>query len=100
MPLDHGCRLDQHHGVEDLRPSSVKPHPEEPVCEEEPKPAFALTPEHGDLVSKCDKFKFQRDAAANTERKQGNEGGKICDHADKGMAGTRKSLGFLHVSEF
>jgi hypothetical protein len=42
--------------VEDLRPSSVKPHPEEPICEEEPKPAFALTPEHGDLVPKGDKF--------------------------------------------
>jgi hypothetical protein len=23
MPLDDGCRFDQHHGVEDLRPDSV-----------------------------------------------------------------------------
>ena len=100
MPLDHGCWLDQHHGVEDLRPSSVKPHPEEPVCEEEPKPAFALAPEHGDLVPKGDEFKFQRDAAANTEREQGNEGGKNCDHAHDGTAVTRKSLDFLDLSEF
>ena len=100
MPLDHGCWLDQHHGVEDLRPSSVKPHPEEPVCEEEPKPAFALTPEHGDLVPKGDKFKFQRDAAANTEREQGNEGGKNCDRAHNGMAVARKSPAFLGLSEF
>ncbi len=100
MPLDHGCWLDQHHGLEDLRPSSVKPHPEEPVCEEEPKPAFALTPEHGDLVLKGDKFKFQRDAAANTEREQGNEGGENCDHAHNGMAVARKSPAFLGLSVF
>ena len=87
-------------GVEDLRPNLVKPHPEEPVCEEEPKPAFALTPEHGDLVLKGDKFKFQRDAAANTEREQGNEGGKNCDHAHDGMAVTRKSLAFFGLSKF
>ena len=81
-------------GVEDLRPSSVKPHPEEPVCEEEPKPAFALTPEHGDLVLKGDKFKFQRDAAANTEREQGNEGRKNCDHAHDGAKITSLSQFF------
>jgi hypothetical protein len=28
MPLDHGCWLDQHYGIEDLCPNSVKPHPE------------------------------------------------------------------------
>ena len=100
MPLDHGCWLDQHHGVEDLRPSSVKPHPEEPVCEEEPKPAFALTPEHGDLVPKGDKFKFQRDAAANTEREQGNESGKNGNHAHKRYGGGAKSPAFLSLSEF
>ena len=100
MPLDHGCRLDQHHGVEDLRPSSVKPHPEEPVCEEEPKPAFALTPEHGHLMSQGDEFKLQGGAAANTEREQGNEGGKNGDHAHNGMAVARKSPAFLGLSEF
>ena len=100
MPLDHGCRLDQHHGLEDLRPNSVKPHPEEPVCEEEPKPTFALTPEHGDLVPQGDKLKFQRGAAANTEREQRNEGGKNCDHVRDGMTVARKSPGVLHVSEF
>jgi hypothetical protein len=51
-------------------------------------------------MSQGDEFKLQGGAAANTEREQGNQGGKNCDHADKGMAGTRKSLGFLHVSEF
>ena len=40
------------------------------------------------------------DEATKAKREQRSEGGKICDHADKGMAGTQKSLGFLHVSEF
>ena len=100
MPLDHGCWLDQHHGVEDLRPSSVKPHPEEPVCEEEPKPAFALTPEHGDLVPKGDKFKFQRGAATKAEGEQRSESGKNCDHAHNGMAVARKYLAFTGLSDF
>jgi hypothetical protein len=29
--LGHGCRLDQRYGVEDLRPQSVKPDPQQPV---------------------------------------------------------------------
>jgi len=98
MLLDQGCWLDQHRGIEDLRPSSVKQHPEEPVCEEEPKPAFALTPEHGDLVPKGDKFKFQfqfqfqRGAATMAAGEQRSERGKNCDHAHNGMAVARKSL--------
>jgi putative transposase len=31
MPLDHSCRLDQDHRVDDLRPNPVEPHPQEPV---------------------------------------------------------------------
>jgi hypothetical protein len=84
MPLDDGGWLDQHHGVEDLRPNPVKPHPEEP----------------SHLMSQGDEFKLQRGAAANAEREQGNEGGKNCDHAHDGMAVTRKSLAFLGLLEF
>jgi hypothetical protein len=40
------------------------------------------------------------DEATKAKREQRSEGRKIGDHPDKGMAGTRKSLGFLHVSEF
>ena len=36
----------------------------------------------------------------HTEREQGNEGGKNCDHAHDGMAVARKSLDFLDLSEF
>jgi len=32
-------------------------------------------------MSQGDEFKLQGGAAANTEREQGNEGGKNCDHA-------------------
>ncbi len=51
-------------------------------------------------MSQGDELKLQRGAATKAEGEQRSEGGKICDHADKGMAGTRKSLGFLHASEF
>src|ERR1019366_46470 len=100
MPLDDGGWFDQHHGVEDLRPNPVKPHPEEPVCGEESNPTFVLPPQDAHLMSKGNELEFQGGAATKAKREQRSEGGKICDHADKGMAGTQKSLGFLHVSKF
>jgi hypothetical protein len=44
VPLDFGCGLDQHHGVQASRPNPVEPHPEQPVCREQPKPTFVLAP--------------------------------------------------------
>ena len=67
MPLNDGCRFDQHHGVEDLRPDSVKPHPEQPVGGEEPRLAKALPTQDGHLVS------------------QGTDSGQKSDHAHDGM---------------
>jgi len=67
MPLDHGCRFDQHHGVEDLRPNSVEPHPQEPVCGEEPNPTFVLPPQDTHLMSKGNELEFQGGATANAE---------------------------------
>src|ERR1019366_10051288 len=92
MPLNNGCRLDQHHGVQGLRPNPIQPHPEEPVCAEESKPTRTLTPQDGHLMSQGDELKLQRGAATKAEREQRSEGGKICDHADKGMAGEGKTL--------
>jgi hypothetical protein len=51
-------------------------------------------------MSQGDEFKLQGGAAANTEREQGNQGGKNCDHAHDGMAVAGKSLAFLGLSEF
>jgi hypothetical protein len=51
-------------------------------------------------MSQGDEFKLQGGAAANTEREQGNECGKNCDHAHDGMAVARKSPAFLGLSEF
>jgi len=51
-------------------------------------------------MSQSEQLNLQRSAATKAEGEQRSEGAKICDHADKGMAGTRRSLGFLHVSEF
>ena len=100
MPLDHGCRLDQHHGVEDLRPNPVKPHPEEPVGGEEPKPTWVLPPQDTHLMSKGNELEFQGGAATKPESEHGNDGGKNRDHVHDGMAAAHKSLGFPSVSEF
>jgi len=51
MPLDDGCRFDQHHGVEDLRPDPVKPYPEQPVGGQKPRLARALPAQDGHLMS-------------------------------------------------
>ena len=100
MPLDNGCRFDQHHGVEDLRPDSVKPHPEQLVGGEKPRPAGALPTQDGHLVSQSNELKFQRGAAAHPEREQGTDGGQKSDHAHDGMAVVQETLHLLGVFDF
>jgi hypothetical protein len=100
MPLDDGCGLHQHHGVQDLRPNPVEPHPEQPICGEKLNPTFALAPQDGDLMPKGDELKFQAGTATKAEREQRNESGNHGDHAHHGTAVAQKSLGFLDVSEF
>jgi hypothetical protein len=100
MPLDDGCRFDQHHGVEDLRPDSVKPHPEQAVGEEESRPAGALPTQDGHLVSQSNELEFQRGAAAQPEREQGTDRGQKGDHVHDGMAVVHETLPLLGVSEF
>ena len=89
MPLDDGCRLDQHHDVQGLWPNPVKPHPEKTVGVEQPRTAWALTPQDRHLVSQGDEFQFQRGSATKPEREQGNESGENRDHADDAMAAAR-----------
>jgi hypothetical protein len=86
MPPDDGCRFDQYHGVEDLRPDSVKPHPEQPIGGEEPRLARALPTQDGHLVPQSNELKFQRGAASHPEREQGTDSGQNSDHANDGMA--------------
>ena len=100
MPLDDGCRFDQHHGVENLRPDPVKPNPEQPVGGEEPRPARALPAQDGHLMSQGDEFEFQRGAATNAEQEQRTEGGQKREHAGDGMAVARETLCFLCFLEF
>ena len=85
MPLDDGCRFDQHHGVEDLRPGSVKPHPEQAVGGEEPRLARTLPTQDGHLVSQSNELELQRSAAVQPERKQGADRGQKCDHVRDGV---------------
>ena len=70
------------------------------VCGEDPKPTGALAPQDAHLMSKGNELKFKVGAATNTEREQGNEGGKTRDHAHNGTDMARKSLGSLGLSEF
>jgi hypothetical protein len=100
MPLDDGCRLDQHHGVEDLRPDSVKPHPEQPVGGEEPRPAGALPTQDGHLVSRSNKLELQRSAAAYPEREQGSDSGQKGDHAHDGMGTAQETLHLVGGFDF
>ena len=97
MPIDHSCRFDEHHGVEDLRPDPVKPHPEQPVGGEEPRLAGALPAQDGHLVSQSNELKFQRGATAHPEREQGSDRGQKSDHAHDGMAVVQETLHLLGV---
>jgi hypothetical protein len=99
MPLDDGCRFDQYHGVEDLRPDSVKPHPEQPVGGEKQRPAGALPTQDGHLVSQSNKLELQRSAAANPEREQGTEGGQKADAHD-GMGTAQETLHLVGSFDF
>ena len=100
MLLDDGCRFDQHHGVENLRPDPVKPRPQQPIDGEEPRPARVLPAQNGHLMSQGDELKFQRGAATNPEREQRTEGGQKREHADDGMTAAPETLCFLGLLEF
>ena len=100
MPGDHGCWFDQHHGVEDLRPDPVKPHPEQPVGGEEPRPAGALPAQDGQLMSQGDEFELQREATTNPEREQRTDSGQKSEHAHDGMAVAQETLSLFGVSPF
>ena len=86
MPLADGCRLDQHHGVEDLRPDPVEPHPEQPADGEEPRMSGTLPAQDGQLMPQGDEFQFQRGSATKPESEQGHEGEEHRDHADDVVA--------------
>jgi hypothetical protein len=100
MPPDHGCRLDDHHGVEDLRPNSVKPNPEKSVRGEEANPIWVLPPQNAHLMSQANQLELQGGAATKPKGDDGNDGGQNCDHACHGTAVAPKSPDFLGNSEF
>ena len=100
MPVEHSCRFDQHHGVEDLRAESVKPHPEQPVGGEEPRLSGTLPAQDGQLMSQGDEFELQGEATTNPEREPGTEGGQKREHAYDGMTAASKTLCFLGLLNF
>jgi len=68
IPLDHGCRLYQHHGVKDLSP--VQPNPKQPKL----KVTFALPPQDAHLMPKGDELKFKGGCDVEHERRAGKRG--------------------------
>jgi len=67
MPLDHGCRLDQYHRVDNLRPNPVEPHPQEPVYGRELRPTGPLSAQHGQLMTHSNQLTFKRGAPAEAK---------------------------------
>ena len=59
MPLSHGSRFNQHHGVEDLRKNAVEPNPEQPVSGEQSELTRALPGQHRYLMSQGDELELQ-----------------------------------------
>jgi len=101
MPLDHGCRLDQHHDVQGLRPNPVKPHPENTVGAEKPRTARVLAPRGGHLVPKGDdEFQFQRSAATTAKERKETTAERTAIMLTRGRAVTQQSLGYLSIPEF
>jgi hypothetical protein len=81
MPLDHGCRFEQHHGVEDLRPNPVKPTPTGEGLWRRAEPTWVLPPQDTHLMSKGNELEFQGGATTNAEAEDRNQGGKNRHHA-------------------
>jgi hypothetical protein len=73
MSFDHRRWFDESQGVEDLRPHSVEPYPQEPVGGMKPEAARALPLQDDQLMSEGDKLEFERRSAAKPEGEYGNE---------------------------
>jgi hypothetical protein len=56
MPFDHSRRSEEYQGFEDLRPHSVKPHPQQRVRRKDPKSVKALPAQDNHLMSQYDKL--------------------------------------------
>jgi hypothetical protein len=76
----------------------VEPHPQEPVCGQEPR--STSSPQHSHMMTQSDKLEFEGGAAAKTEWEDRNEGGKNRQHAREGTAVAGKSLVFLDLPKF
>jgi hypothetical protein len=59
-----------------------------------------LPAQNGHLVSQSYDLEFQRGAAAQPEREQGNEGRHKREHADDGMTEAPETLHLLGFLEF
>ena len=80
MLVDHGCGLDQYHGVDHLRPDPVEPHPQQPIQGRKLRPAGTLSVQNGQLMLQGNKLKLQCGATAKTQGNDRNNGRENRQH--------------------
>jgi len=51
VPLDHSCRLDQHHRLQTTRPQSIEQDPEQAIDREQPEPTRPLAAKNVQLMT-------------------------------------------------
>ena len=88
MPLDHGCRLDQHHHLQAARPNPVEPGPQQAIASTKPRSAGPLPVENGQLMPESQDLQFQR---GPTPKPEGNQRGH-CGQ-DRKHSGHDKAVG-------
>src|SRR5258708_12521902 len=76
MPLDHCCRFEQHHGVEDRRPNPVKSTPTGEGLWRRAEPTWVLPPQDTHLMSKGNNPDFQQGTPPTPEPPVQNNAGK------------------------
>jgi hypothetical protein len=80
MPLQHGCRFDEYHGVDGLRPNSVEPDPEQSVRIEELRASQPPPLQDSQLMPQSDHLKLKRGAATKAEGEERSDGGQKGEH--------------------
>jgi len=88
VPLDHGCRFDQHHHLQPARPSSVEPGPQQTVASTKPRSAGPLPVENCHLMSEGQHLKLQGGPTPKPEGDQRNH-----RRQDRKHAGHEKTFG-------
>ncbi len=100
MPLDHRCRLDQHHRLQTKRPQSVKPDPEQTVDREQPEPTRPLAAKIVQLMTEGEVLQLHNRPTTESAYQPRNDRSLELIHAGETRAANAKTLDFSPLSEF